>query len=542
MRVVVLSVGSRGDVEPFCALTRRLWSQDGCEMIDFFVESNHRRLVSALLPEQEPPSHDGNGDDDDHYGRLRVHYFPFSRAGFVPAEGPDADNDDHEETKRSSSRTGVLLDRTVRLYEETIFPCLDTIYNVAQYAQYVVSCNLTNILCLLVKRRMEQQQRPLPKFLFVQLQPLTPNTIFPCYRTTPKQVVVEAILDHFFRPPADDRDGNAQHRELGGAYWDSYWTLDVELYRRLFRTNQQERQQQEPPPPASPPHYTCCSWEAWKRIFAGHDPNVVIVNAYSKYLIPTITTTNGITNSQFSRTLLGPNVVDVGPLADNFHVVPPSPSSSSGGGWNSTIQQQVEHFFTRDDDDEEEERKPHQPVLCIGFGSMPFHRKHVVLEALKLLGYPKTMLIGDALRPSSSSSPSRNQSILHVPSVPYPWLFQNHCCSMMVCHGGMGVVSACLRAGIPTIVCPLMGDQFLTGSLVQGLGLGRQACRSSLNDMTSQELADAVRTVQASPRIAQRCQRVAALIQQEPTSGADRVVNWIMEDQRIKVDGIRKRN
>jgi len=46
---------------------------------------------------------------------------------------------------------------------------------------------------------------------------------------------------------------------------------------------------------------------------------------------------------------------------------------------------------------------------------------------------------------------------------------------MMLCHGGAGVVNACLRAGIPAVVSPLMGDQFFWAELLVARGIGAKA-------------------------------------------------------------------
>ncbi len=50
-------------------------------------------------------------------------------------------------------------------------------------------------------------------------------------------------------------------------------------------------------------------------------------------------------------------------------------------------------------------------------------------------------------------------------SVPHDWLFPQ--CAAVVHHGGAGSLAAGVRAGCPTIVCAIQGDQPFHGSLVQ---------------------------------------------------------------------------
>jgi hypothetical protein len=538
MRVIVLSVGSRGDVEPFCALIQRLLlptlTRDNNNKIiieiDFFVEPNHLSLVTPLLNVSNDDD-DDDDDDDNNHRRLRIHSFPFEQVGFVVKQEGKVDAICcNSSTNCTTERTAMLLDQTVQMYQDKILPCLDMIHDTIiqkDGVDYIISCNLTNVLCILLKQRLhhhhqqQQQQQQLcgrmPKFLFIQLQPLAPNLIFPCYRTTSKRVVVESILDYFFWDDEKDRTTN---NNLAGRdrlklnataidKWNSYWEIDYELHQRLFTGGQ--------------PYSSCtCTWDEWKQIFTGNDPNVMIINAYSKYLIPEITNNdnnnkNDDSGSGSNEFLLGKNIMNVGPLADNYYL---------GNDHDFIIRRNVHNFCQTNSNDDD-----NTPIICIGFGSMPFHRKNIMFDAIKLLGYPKTIFIGDALKPDPNDGTILPDTILHVPSIPYPWLFQNYKnCSMMVCHGGMGVLSVCLRYGIPSIVCPMMGDQYLTGSLIQGLGLGRQA-GMSLSTITSQDLIDTIEAVRNSNTIRQRCQRVSELIQNEKISGVDHVIRWMMKEQ-----------
>ncbi|MEH1848673.1 MAG: glycosyltransferase [Nostoc sp.] len=54
--------------------------------------------------------------------------------------------------------------------------------------------------------------------------------------------------------------------------------------------------------------------------------------------------------------------------------------------------------------------------------------------------------------------------------IPHEWLFPQ--VATIVHHGGSGTTMSSLRAGIPTITIPSLGDQFFWGSRVAKLGLG----------------------------------------------------------------------
>ena len=386
--------------------------------------------------------------------------------------------------------TQQQLDETARIYREVIFPTFDSVLKFAKDANVVVSSNLTNLLCILMRQRlMEENYKHIPQFAFVHLQPLAPNRIFPCYRTSSKREVVTAILDHFHNDKTAAVPGiSISEREK--EYFDTYFTIDEAIYERLFQD------------PSQLPKM--CSMADYRTILKGEHPDFAIINAYTNFLVPAINTK-----------LATEGIMDVGPLADNYQPMPLDESTMEA-------MERIEKFCEGCRDS----LKP----LCIGFGSMPFRHQQDVFNALKQVGNPPTILVGKALFPDEQQ---HHDNILHVSSVPYPWLFPK--CSVMICHGGMGVLASCLRAGIPAIVCPAMGDQFLTGSLAQGLGLGRQA-GVSLNTLTAEQLVDAIQKVQANSGIFDRCKRVVELIRSEKSTGVERLANWIIEQGRKRAN------
>merc|ERR1712139_680004 len=80
-------------------------------------------------------------------------------------------------------------------------------------------------------------------------------------------------------------------------------------------------------------------------------------------------------------------------------------------------------------------------------------------------------------------------NVLFVKSAPHEWLFPQ--CAATVHHGGAGTMAAALRAGKPTVVTPVLFDQFLHGDLVQEQGVGLKL--KHLSKVTPAELAAALK-------------------------------------------------
>ncbi|KAL8345659.1 hypothetical protein RB601_005620 [Gaeumannomyces tritici] len=66
--------------------------------------------------------------------------------------------------------------------------------------------------------------------------------------------------------------------------------------------------------------------------------------------------------------------------------------------------------------------------------------------------------------------PKLPPEILQIKSAPHDWLFAQ--VDAVAHHGGSGTTGASLRAGVPTIIRPFFGDQFFFGARVEDLGVG----------------------------------------------------------------------
>jgi sterol 3beta-glucosyltransferase len=103
------------------------------------------------------------------------------------------------------------------------------------------------------------------------------------------------------------------------------------------------------------------------------------------------------------------------------------------------------------------------------------------------------------------------EHIMPMDAVPHDWLFRQ--LAAVVHHGGAGTTAAGLRAGVPSIVIPFMGDQPFWGARVYQLGAGpRPIPRSHLS---VDRLAAAIRTAVTDPEMRARAAALGAQIRAE---------------------------
>ncbi|KAL3904072.1 MAG: hypothetical protein SGPRY_011423 [Prymnesium sp.] len=175
--------------------------------------------------------------------------------------------------------------------------------------------------------------------------------------------------------------------------------------------------------------------------------------ARTKFFLTTLTPVQAL-NLIPTTPDVGNNVYLCGPLADQH--IPPD--------WSPPVQ--LERFL------QDSEQMP----VCVGYGSMPFSRVEAVLDALRTTR-SRAVLVGPALKLTEDDW--TREHVIHVTSVPYGWLLPR--CSIMLNHGVAGVVNSALRAGVPYVVSPLMGDQpFGLLSWRPGVLVFRQALLSQM--------------------------------------------------------------
>ncbi|MEU1973509.1 glycosyltransferase [Microbacterium sp. NPDC019599] len=155
------------------------------------------------------------------------------------------------------------------------------------------------------------------------------------------------------------------------------------------------------------------------------------------------------------------------------------------------------------------------PVVYIGFGSMGFgkdaeRRGRVVAEAVHAAGTRAVVAQGwGALQ----IQPTRD--VLLIDEVPHEWLFPR--VAAVVHHGGAGTTAAGLRAGKPTMICPVLGDQPFWGRRVHELGVGPAPV--PLRRLSSEELASAITGMLHDDAYRARAADIAAQLAQEDGTG-----------------------
>jgi UDP:flavonoid glycosyltransferase YjiC (YdhE family) len=163
-----------------------------------------------------------------------------------------------------------------------------------------------------------------------------------------------------------------------------------------------------------------------------------------------------------------------------------------------------------------------RPVY-IGFGSMrerkPAETTHLFLDAVKRAGKRAVLLSGWA----GIGTSNLPEDVFLLKYAPHSWLFPRM--AAVVHHGGAGTTAAVLRAGVPSVVVPMLSDQPFWGRRVHALGAGtRPIPRSKL---TADNLAAAVNEATTSRDMREKAAELGAKIAVE--DGVSQAVSAIRE-------------
>ncbi|MCL4369168.1 MAG: glycosyltransferase [Actinobacteria bacterium] len=109
------------------------------------------------------------------------------------------------------------------------------------------------------------------------------------------------------------------------------------------------------------------------------------------------------------------------------------------------------------------------PLVYIGFGSTPERTPEetgrLIVASLSACGARAVWCPGETTSPSALSG-----QIYAIEQAPHDLLFPRM--AAVVHHGGAGTTATALRAGIPQILVPQLGDQFFHARRVRELGIG----------------------------------------------------------------------
>jgi UDP:flavonoid glycosyltransferase YjiC (YdhE family) len=104
------------------------------------------------------------------------------------------------------------------------------------------------------------------------------------------------------------------------------------------------------------------------------------------------------------------------------------------------------------------------------------------------------------------------ENLIFVDKTAHEWLFPK--VSLTIHHGGAGTLNAALRAGVPTIVTPVFGDQYDNAFAAQNLGVG-VGFEKQLQKIKARDLSIAIDAVSNNPAIARRAKEVGEQMRNE---------------------------
>jgi UDP:flavonoid glycosyltransferase YjiC (YdhE family) len=149
--------------------------------------------------------------------------------------------------------------------------------------------------------------------------------------------------------------------------------------------------------------------------------------------------------------------------------------------------------------------------VYVGFGSMadrePRKLAATVFDALALAGRRGVVLSGWA----GLGRADVPDHVHMVEDVPHSWLFPRM--AAVVHHGGAGTTAAGLRAGVPSVVTPVFGDQPFWGHRVHALGVGPPPLPRPR--LKTWELAGAIRLAVSDPGMRERAARLGEALRKE---------------------------
>ena len=162
-----------------------------------------------------------------------------------------------------------------------------------------------------------------------------------------------------------------------------------------------------------------------------------------------------------------------------------------------------------------------EPPVCIGFGSMVGHNleemTRTVVEAVRESGRRAVLLSGWA----GIGNAELGDQMYRLEAAPHDWLYPRSAAA--VHHGGAGSTAASLRAGLPTVIVPHLGDQPFWGRRVQALGAGPKPIPRAR--LTASRLAAAIKEATTRHSIRRRARDLGAKIRVE--GGIEQAVELI---------------
>ncbi|EFH82696.1 glycosyltransferase [Ktedonobacter racemifer] len=151
-----------------------------------------------------------------------------------------------------------------------------------------------------------------------------------------------------------------------------------------------------------------------------------------------------------------------------------------------------------------------KPVY-IGFGSMrerqPEATTRLLLDAVKRTGKRAILLSGWA----GIGASDLPEDVFLLNYAPHSWLFPRM--AAVVHHGGAGTTAASLRAGVPSVIVPMLSDQPFWGRRVHALGAGTRLIPRAR--LTAENLAAAITEATTNRAMQGKAEELGAKIRAE---------------------------
>ncbi|MBL8145681.1 MAG: glycosyltransferase family 1 protein [Anaerolineae bacterium] len=162
-----------------------------------------------------------------------------------------------------------------------------------------------------------------------------------------------------------------------------------------------------------------------------------------------------------------------------------------------------------------------EPPVYMGFGSMPDSKPEattrLILDAVQQAGKRAVILTGWAGL-GVDDAPGHVHILNYAP---HSWLFPKM--ATVVHHGGSGTTAAGLRAGVPAVIVPHLGDQPFWGRRIKELEVGPGPIPRK--KLTAQKLAAAIRAATESSAMRDRALALSENIKQEDGLGS--AMQWV---------------
>lgn len=190
------------------------------------------------------------------------------------------------------------------------------------------------------------------------------------------------------------------------------------------------------------------------------------------------------------------------------------------GYWTLSSDEQVKAF--KPSAELERFLKAGSAPAYLGWGSMlpasPEKTARFAVEVAKGAGV-RAVVLGGWANISSDSLPAgelqtyaKENMFFSSEALPHEWLFPQ--CSCCVHHGGAGTTGAVLRSGVPSIITPVMTDQFYWATRINSLKVG-EGFSTQLNKINPAALSAAIKECTSNEEIKKNAKDLGEKLRKE---------------------------